>query len=140
MHPPSTTVPSLQLRLQSRPDSALLLRQRLCLWLDELGATDDEIFDVSLASTEAFANAIEHPHQPTGDVIEVEGSLTGRTITLTTRDHGSWGQKRRREEGGYGIPLMRQLMGGVEVRKHPEGTSITMQRRLGRGVTRDLRR
>src|SRR6476620_2916158 len=75
MHPDPVTAPSLQLRLHARPESAFLLRQRLCLWLYELGATDDEIFDVALASTEAFANAIEHPRQPCADAIEVDGSL-----------------------------------------------------------------
>jgi anti-sigma regulatory factor (Ser/Thr protein kinase) len=130
VHPHPETAPSLQLRLQARPESALLLRERLSLWLDELGAKDEEIFDLSLASTEAFANAIEHPRQPRADVIDVEGSLSGRTITVTVRDHGSWGEQRQRDEGGYGFPLMRQLMTVVEVRKHAEGTTITMQRQL----------
>ena len=105
MHPHPQTAPSLQLRLQARPESALLLRERLHLWLDELGAKDEEIFDLSLASTEAFANAIEHPRQPRADVIEVEGSLSGRTITVTVRDHGSWCEQRQRHEGGYGFSL-----------------------------------
>jgi anti-sigma regulatory factor (Ser/Thr protein kinase) len=132
VHPHSTTAPSLRLRLQARPESAQLLRQRLRLWLDELGAKSEEIFDVSLASTEAFANAIEHPHDPSADVIEVEGNLNGRTIALTVRDHGSWRQQRQREEGGYGFPLMRHLMGRVEVHTQPDGTAITMQRQLTR--------
>jgi len=95
-----------------------------------LGAKDEEIFDLSLASTEAFANAIEHPRQPRADVIEVEGSLNDRTITVTVRDHGSWREQRRREEGGYGFPLMRQLMGTVEVDRQPGGTAIRLQRQL----------
>jgi len=130
MHPDPVTAPSLQLRLHARPESAFLLRQRLCLWLYELGATDDEIFDVALASTEAFANAIEHPRQPCADAIEVDGSLSGRTVTVTVRDYGSWGEQRRREEGGYGFPLMRQLMGRVEVDAQPDGTATRMQRQL----------
>jgi anti-sigma regulatory factor (Ser/Thr protein kinase) len=69
-----------------------------------LGAKDEEIFDLSLASTEAFANAIEHPRQPRADVIEVEGSLNDRTITVTVRDHGSWREQRRREERWLRLP------------------------------------
>lgn len=130
MHPHPETAPSLQLRLQAQPESAQLLRQRLSLWLDELGAKDDEIFDISLASTEAFANAIEHPHEPRADAIEVDANVTGRTITLTVRDHGSWRQLRERQEGGYGFPLMRHHMDTVEVRSEREGTTITMQRQL----------
>jgi len=132
VHPHPETALSLQLRLQARPESALLLRERLHLWLDELGAKDEEIFDMSLASTEAFANAIEHPRQPRADVIDVEGSLSGRTITVTVRDHGSWCEQRQRHEGGYGFPLMRHMMGTVEIKTQPEGTLITMRKQLAR--------
>jgi anti-sigma regulatory factor (Ser/Thr protein kinase) len=132
VRPPSRTVPDLQLRLQAQPNSAQLLRQRLYLWLDELGANDDEFFDVALACTEAFANAVEHPNEPTADEIEVEGSIDGRTITLTVHDHGSWREQRQREEGGYGFPLMRHLMSRVEVHTQPDGTAIRMQRQLAR--------
>jgi anti-sigma regulatory factor (Ser/Thr protein kinase) len=130
VHPDPVTAPSLQLRLQARPESALLLRERLSLWLDELGAKHDEIFDVSLASTEAFANAIEHPRQPTADVIDVEGRIGNGTIVITVRDHRSWRQHRERAQGGYGFPLMRHHMDTVEVHSEPEGTTITMQRQL----------
>lgn len=131
MRPPSKTC-SLRLRLQAQPASAGLLRQRLSLWLDELGANDDEIFDILLAGTEAFANAVEHPHEPRVCVIDVEGSISEDAITLTFRDHGSWRERRQREEGGFGFPLMRQLMGRIEVRTQPDGTAITMERKLAR--------
>ena len=122
--------PALQLRLQASPESALLLRQRLCLWLDELDAQEGEIFDISLASTEAFTNAVEHPHAPTTDMIDVDGSSDDRTITITVTDSGSWRQQRLGEDGGRGFPLMRQLMSTVEVHTQPEGTTITLRRQL----------
>jgi anti-sigma regulatory factor (Ser/Thr protein kinase) len=128
--PPTTTVPSLQLRLQARPQSALLLRQRLCLWLDEFGANEESIFDLMLASTEAFANAIKHPRQPRADVIDVEGSLNNRTVTISVRDFGTWREQRQRAEGGYGFLLMQQLMATVEVDRQPGGTTVTIQRQL----------
>jgi anti-sigma regulatory factor (Ser/Thr protein kinase) len=130
VHPPSTPIPSLQLRLQARPGSASLLRERLYLWLDELGAQADEVFDVALACSEAFANAVEHPENPTADVIDVDGSIIDGAVTITVFDHGSWRPQRQRDEGGYGFPLMRQLMNTVEVHTQPNRTTITMQRRL----------
>ena len=131
-HPTTATASSLQLRLQARPESAWLLRQRLYLWLDELGAKREEIFDISLASTEAFANALEHPQEPTARVIDIDGSLRGRTITVTVRDYGSWRHLRQREEGGYGFSLIRRLMTRVDVHTQPDGTAIRMQRQLAR--------
>jgi len=130
VHPHPETTPLLQLRLQARPESALLLRQRLYLWLDELGANDEEIFDVSLASTEAFANAVEHPDQPTTDLVHINGSISDGMVAVTICDSGSWREHREREQGGYGFPLMRHHMDTVEVHSEPEGTTITMQRQL----------
>src|SRR5947208_2737649 len=98
----TTPASSFQLRLKARPDSAFLLRARLSLWLGELGARRDEVFDVALAVSEAFANAVEHPHEPTARRIEVEGCFADGTITVTLRDFGTWGEERQREEGGYG--------------------------------------
>ena len=89
------------------------------------------MFDVSLAATEAFANAVEHPHEPTLRVIEVHGGFADDTVTLTLRDFGSWGDSRQREEGGYGFPLMRHLLDAVEVDTGQEGTAITLRRRIG---------
>ena len=146
MHPYPTAAPgfpSLRLRLQAHSESTSLLRQRLYLWLDELGATGDEIFDVALASTEAFANAVEHPREPHVRVIDVDGSLDGRTITVTVRDYGSWNHKWQRkegEEGGYGLPLIRRLMGRVELDTQSEGTTIRMQRQLAGTAARSRNR
>jgi serine/threonine-protein kinase RsbW len=127
----ATAAFALQLRLSATPESASVLRRRLSLWLDGLGALADEIFDVSLAVTEAFSNAIEHPREPAAGFVEVDGDFNARTVTVTVRDSGSWGARRRRAAGGYGFPLMRHLMDAVEVESGPAGTSITLQRHLG---------
>ena len=101
------------------------------MWLGELGAKREEVFDVSLAATEAFGNAVEHPHEPSARVIDVQGTIVDRTVTVSVRDYGSWGDERQRAEGGYGFPLMRQLVDTVDVDTGSEGTAITLQRRIG---------
>jgi anti-sigma regulatory factor (Ser/Thr protein kinase) len=121
----------LHLQLQAQPESATLLRERLGMWMEELGASGEEVYDVSLATTEAFVNAVEHPHEPSADLIDVDGSITDKTLSITIRDSGSWREEREREEGGYGFPLMRKLMDAVDVDKEAEGSSITLRRRLG---------
>jgi anti-sigma regulatory factor (Ser/Thr protein kinase) len=122
--------PSLHLRLQTKEESALVLRERLGLWLDELGASSEELYDISLAASEAFVNAVEHPQEPSADVIEVDGSIRDHTILIVIHDFGSWRDKRQREEGGYGFPLMRTLMDAVDVETASEGTAITLRRRI----------
>jgi anti-sigma regulatory factor (Ser/Thr protein kinase) len=122
--------PSLHLRLQAKPESALVLRQRLGLWLEELGANGGEVYDLSLATSEAFINAVEHPHEPIADMIDLEGSISDHSVSITIHDSGSWREEPQREEGGYGFPLMRKLMDAVDVETGSEGTSIALRRRI----------
>jgi anti-sigma regulatory factor (Ser/Thr protein kinase) len=89
-----------------------------------------EVYEVSLATTEAFVNAVEHPHEPRAEVIEVDGSISDHTVSITMHDFGSWREEREREEGGYGLPLMRRLMDTVDVDTGADGTSITLRRLL----------
>lgn len=131
---PDTAGPSLQLCLQARPEAAFGLRQQLRLWLDELGAKPTDASDICQAATEALANAVEHPYQPSARLIEVAGSISNRVVTITIHDFGSWRDLQQREEGGHGFPMMRKLMDEVEVHTSAEGTSVTLQRRLGSPV------
>jgi anti-sigma regulatory factor (Ser/Thr protein kinase) len=123
--------PALRLRLQAVPDSARLLRERLLLWLDELGAQEGEAFDISVAVTEAFANALEHPRGRRFDLVDVRGRNVGEDVFVVVRDYGSWREHRRRR-GGYGFPLMRALMDSVRVHTKPRSTSIILRRELRR--------
>jgi PAS domain S-box-containing protein len=122
--------PGLQLRLDRDPERAGELRARLQAWLEEVGATREEIFDVTLACSEAFANAIEHPLHADGSGVDVQGSVSDGQLTLTVRDYGGWRQHRLREEGGLGLPLMRSLMSSVDVKRRPDGTTVVLRRRL----------
>jgi PAS domain S-box-containing protein len=124
--------PALQLRLDRDPARAGELRLRLQRWLEELGATPEEIFDVSLACSEAFANAIEHPLNADSSQIEVEGIVSHGELTLLIRDYGGWRDHRLRQEGGLGLPLMRSLMGSVDVKRRSDGTTVVLRRRLER--------
>lgn len=122
--------PGLQLRLDRDPQCAGELRTQLQAWLAASGATPEETFDVILACSEAFANAIEHPMNAADPTVEVQGMLSRGELTLTVRDYGGWRDHRRRVEGGLGLPLMRSLMGSVDVRRRPDGTTVVLRRRL----------
>ena len=121
----------LQLRLHARPDCARLLRERVRTWLMAAGATKQETFEVLLATTEAFANAVEHPREPTVRLVDVKGTITDHALTMSIRDYGTWESDRpRKEEGGFGQVLMEKLMDGVRVECSVDGTTVTMRRRL----------
>jgi anti-sigma regulatory factor (Ser/Thr protein kinase) len=121
----------LQLRLQARPEFAPLLRERVRQWLEEAGATDREVFEVLLATTEAFANAVEHPHEPRSHLVDIEGTITDHAVSISIRDYGKWqGEQSHKEEGGMGVAMMERLMDAVRVECFVDGTTVTMQRHL----------
>jgi anti-sigma regulatory factor (Ser/Thr protein kinase) len=121
---------SLQLRFQARPEASRVLRERLGIWLEGVGATADETFEVLLAVTEAFANAVEHPRDRASRSVEVEGTLDDGTVTVSVHDDGTWQHVRQRSDGGLGFLLIRQLMDTTEVSSRTDGTTVVMQRRL----------
>lgn len=126
--------PFLQLRLDARPESMSLLRRQLGGWLKEAGASGRELFEIKLAATEAFANAIEHAREPTSQLIEIEGTISDRTVTLAVRDHGRWQDDYlAKESGGLGLTIMDELMHSVVVEPFEDGTVVTMQRQLASG-------
>jgi anti-sigma regulatory factor (Ser/Thr protein kinase) len=126
--------PDFRVSFDANPELAGELRTRLHEWLVSAGATPDEIFDVTLACTEAFANAIEHPIGAADSSVEVEGILSNGDVIVVVRDHGGWREHRLREEGGLGLPLMRSLMSSVEVKRRVDGTTVVLRRRLESAV------
>jgi anti-sigma regulatory factor (Ser/Thr protein kinase) len=121
----------LQLRLEARPEYAHLLRERLRMWLGQAGANDREMFEVLLATTEAFTNAVQHPQEPTSHLVEITGSITDHTVSVSIRDYGTWnGEPTRKEWGGRGMDLIEHLMDGVRVQRLLDGTTVTLRRRL----------
>lgn len=128
--PAQTPAASFGFRLQARPASAILLRRKLQGWLTERGVTEREQFDVLLAASEAFANAVEHPQLPAAAIVDVEAAIVGDELELTIRDYGAWRDARQRTEGGFGFPIMWTVMRDVEVDSQPEGSRITLRRRL----------
>jgi anti-sigma regulatory factor (Ser/Thr protein kinase) len=123
---------SLQLRFQARPEFAFLLRERAQMWLEEAGVDRSEIFEVLLAMTEAFANAVEHPREPRSHLVDVEGVISDDSVTVSIHDYGTWqDEQARKENGGLGLVMMEHLMDAVRVDCFRDGTTVTMQRRLG---------
>jgi serine phosphatase RsbU (regulator of sigma subunit)/anti-sigma regulatory factor (Ser/Thr protein kinase) len=119
----------LSLRVPADADELSRLRRTLRHWLDDMGASDEEISEILLACGEAAANAVEHAYGPRDAEFSVSAELLDGIVVLTVRDEGQW-RSARGADRGRGTPLMEALMDSVEVDRSPAGTSVVMQRCL----------
>ena len=121
-------------RWPAEVESLAAVRQLLRRWLRAKSARDDEIYDITLASQEACANAIEHAYRPGSESFEFEATCTDRRVRITVSDHGRW-RAPRGNHRGRGLPLMHALMERVDVDHGDEGTTVVLERALGGEVT-----
>ena len=105
------------------------LRHLLRRWLVGHGATENEIYDITVAVQEAAANAVEHAYAPGTAAFSVDAHDEQGQIVVTVTDRGSW-REARGENRGRGFPLMRGLMESVEVEPADHGTSVVLKRTL----------
>src|SRR5262249_49878252 len=120
---------SLKLRISATADEAYLLRRKLRCWLDEVGVSRDEAFEIVTAVSEAFIKAVEHAQGPTSPPGRITAEGGAHQLTLAVHDHGAWRVEPRRP-GGYGLLMMRTFMSAVEVHSATGSTTVTMRREL----------
>jgi serine/threonine-protein kinase RsbW len=125
--------PTLTRSIDADPGAISTLRRELATWMSAQGVGDADGESVLVAVTEAAANAIEHGYRSEASgPVEVEATLMDGALRVTVRDHGSWRDGVAGADRGRGMLLMRGLMDAVDVRREPTGTTVTMQRRVGR--------
>jgi anti-sigma regulatory factor (Ser/Thr protein kinase)/putative methionine-R-sulfoxide reductase with GAF domain len=120
----------LEVRLPADPDSMPLLRRVIRRWLSEVGATEQEIGEIALATSEACANAIEHAYSPISAEFLVRATRAAPgEVLVTVSDRGQW-RAPRGVNRGRGLLLMEGLMDSVEVDRQVHGTAVRLARRL----------
>ncbi|MGC4750367.1 SpoIIE family protein phosphatase [Micromonospora sp. DT201] len=117
------------LRLPADPTRLSVLRKRLEDFLVAHAVDETDVFDLTVAVSEAAANAIEHPVHPAEAMISVEVAIEDRTVTATVRDSGQWRESTGSGFRGRGLALIRAL-GDLTVRRTDEGTEVTLRRQL----------
>ncbi|KOX14358.1 SpoIIE family protein phosphatase [Micromonospora profundi] len=117
------------LRLPADPTRLSVLRKRLEDFLVAHSVGETDLFDLTVAVSEAAANAIEHPVDPAEPVISVEVAIADRTVTATVRDSGQWRESTGSGFRGRGLSLIGAL-GDLTVRRTDEGTEVTLRRQL----------
>lgn len=121
-------------RLDAVPEILAGLRRDLGAWLGETGASDEDVWRVQLAVGEAVTNAIDHAYPGGTGRVLVEGyhDPDGRAC-FTVSDSGEWRAPPAEPDArGRGLIMIRACMDTVEVERSPHGTTVLMDRLLGR--------
>ncbi|MET8148103.1 SpoIIE family protein phosphatase [Actinoplanes sp. NPDC049668] len=119
------------LRLRADPTRLRVLRHRLEEFLTANGVPENDVFDLTVAVSEAAANAIEHPVDPVEPVITVEVSVGDDAVTATVRDTGSWRPATAAGFRGRGLALIGALA-ELSVDRSEGGTAVTLRRPVSR--------
>ncbi|MEH1054014.1 SpoIIE family protein phosphatase [Micromonospora sp. CPCC 206171] len=117
------------LRLPADPTRLSVLRKRLEDFLVAHRVGETDLFDLTVAVSEAAANAIEHPVAPTEPTISVEVTIADRTVVATVRDSGQWRESTGAGFRGRGLALI-QALGELTVSRGADGTEVRLTRRL----------
>jgi len=124
---------TLELDLDATPTVLAPLRRAVSRWLAVQRATEVERFDLTLAVSEAAANAIEHAYGPRRARFEINCSYRAGVVTITVSDRGTWRSSGGRRLG-RGLALMSELTDDVIVDRHKDGTIIVLKKRLAGGA------
>ena len=117
----------LVLTLPSRPAVLKTMRAVLRRWLVEVGASEQEVFEILVAAGEACTNAIQHAG-PGTRTFEFEAERNGE-VRIVVRDTGKW-RRARPTVGGRGLRVIEQFMDQTELVRRLDGTEIHMRRSL----------
>jgi anti-sigma regulatory factor (Ser/Thr protein kinase) len=131
LHNNSEIPAELHLRLPAHPKVLSPLRRAVRRWLRSRGADDEATAEVTLAVSEACANAIEHAYSPSPATFELDARSSIGDVTISVSDVG----RRRSPRGqnrGRGLTIVDAAMDDVEVRPNASGTEVLMRRRLHR--------
>jgi anti-sigma regulatory factor (Ser/Thr protein kinase) len=126
----NTIVPDeLHLKLPAEPRALSRVRRILRRWLAERGADEGDVAEMTIAVSEACANAIEHAYSPSPATFELHAWAEGGEITMTVRDKGHW-RAPRGQNRGRGLSIIVAAMDDVQIDRTAEGTEVVMRRRL----------
>jgi len=108
------------------PIAVPLVRRALQRYASRLQLDDEQMFALITSVGEAMANAVEHAYCDAPGIVRLRIVNDEGTLTITVEDDGRWKPAQKRDERGRGLPLMRALMNGVEIRTHQSMTSVRL--------------
>jgi anti-sigma regulatory factor (Ser/Thr protein kinase) len=115
----------MQLTLEAQPGVLAGMRRVVARWLATQGLDDEDRFNVTLATSEAAGNAIEHAYGAHEATFTVSGERTAAGLRILVRDNGRW-----RDSSPYGrgrgLAIMRALVDSVEIERGAAGTTVVL--------------
>ena len=124
---PDPVADVLDIELAADPSLLSGLRRMLGRWQRSQEVEPAVASEITIAVSEACANAIEHAYGPSGGRIHVRAARIGETIRINVSDRGHW-RAPRGEDRGRGLKIMAAAMDSFEVRSTDQGTEILMSR------------
>jgi anti-sigma regulatory factor (Ser/Thr protein kinase) len=125
----SRPVESLRIEVPAAADRLAEIRHRLAAWLEPIGVSNTGIADIVLVVNEACTNCIEHAYRDIdAGSICIDANHDGGQIVVDIADHGVWQPPPSQPSTrGRGLPIMRAVSAGVDVKSSPEGTTVRMK-------------
>jgi anti-sigma regulatory factor (Ser/Thr protein kinase) len=110
------------------------MRRTLERWLLGHGLGESERYDLTLAVSEAAANAIEHAYGAREAAFTVSCEREASQVRVCVRDEGRW-----RDSSPYGrgrgLAIMRALVDSLEIRREEDGTEVVLIKYLPTNAT-----
>jgi anti-sigma regulatory factor (Ser/Thr protein kinase) len=113
-------------RLRTVESSVTALRRGLSAFLDTIGLSDDDFYDLILAVSEAATNAVEHAQHPTEPFFDVSAEVDDGRVTIVVQDHGGWLPPGLSLYRGRGLAMMR-VLADTTVEAGTHGTTVTIR-------------
>jgi anti-sigma regulatory factor (Ser/Thr protein kinase) len=121
---------TLRVRFAADPQVLSQMRRLVTRWMQAHGAQPSEVAAMTLACSEACANAIEHAYAPGVAYFELEARHEDGVVNLMVRDTGRW-RAMRGSNRGRGLKMIAAAVDELDVRTTDAGTEVVMRRRLG---------
>jgi anti-sigma regulatory factor (Ser/Thr protein kinase) len=115
--------------LAADPTMLVRARQLLSRWLRTQQLEREVEAEITIAVSEACANAVEHAYGPGRGVFKVQAERIGESIEVKVTDQGRW-RPPRGDDRGRGLKIMEAAMDTLDVKAGDGGTEIVMRRNL----------
>ena len=125
--------PILNLRLNSRPDGAGLIRAALGGLAAPFALRPELVNDLRTAISEACNNAVEHAYRDVQGVLRVCAEVQSGRLEVTVEDRGRWREVEPQADRGRGMLLIHRLMDSAEFRSDHGGTRAILRKRVSTG-------